>query len=193
MEDRVVLSEVLRKRFWPNKPDATVDFCPHCNTTLGREQVWGDDRHWRTLWHTCHQERLEQWFFKTTKYAEETAGSRGINWPERVKVMQKNWIGRSEGAHVDFKTEQGDTLTVFTTRPIPCGRDVYGVALSIRWSKKLVTDAYREKGNEYVTNASKQTEIERTDADRKDRRFHRQLTRLTRQWGTYPVWMRTTC
>ena len=60
---------------------------------------------------------LEQWFFRITRYAEELLRFDGLDWPEPVKTLQTNWIGRSEGAHVVFRTEQGDALEVFTTRP----------------------------------------------------------------------------
>ncbi|MGD8586133.1 MAG: leucine--tRNA ligase [Chloroflexota bacterium] len=96
---------------------AAVDFCPHCNTTLAREQVWGDDRHCERCKTPVIKKELEQWFFKTTAYAEELLDFSGIDWPERVKVMQTNWIGRSTGADVVFHTERGDALSIFTTRP----------------------------------------------------------------------------
>jgi leucyl-tRNA synthetase len=96
---------------------AAVDFCPHCNTTLAREQVWGDDRHCERCKTPVIKKELEQWFFKTTDYAEELLNFERIDWPERVKVMQTNWIGRSTGADVDFRTENGDRITIFTTRP----------------------------------------------------------------------------
>lgn len=96
---------------------AAVDFCPSCNTTLAREQVWGDDRHCERCGTPVIKKNLEQWFFKTTSYAEELLDFSQIDWPEPVKIMQKNWIGRSEGAEVVFRTEQGDEIPVFTTRP----------------------------------------------------------------------------
>ncbi|MCA9972799.1 MAG: class I tRNA ligase family protein, partial [Anaerolineales bacterium] len=96
---------------------AAVDFCPNCNTTLAREQVWGDDRHCERCGTPVIKKDLEQWFFKTTAYAEELLDFSQINWPERVQVMQTNWIGRSTGADVIFKTEHGDEMPIFTTRP----------------------------------------------------------------------------
>lgn len=96
---------------------AAVDFCPNCNTTLAREQVWGDDRHCERCKTPVIKKELEQWFFKTTTFAEALLDFSGIDWPERVKVMQTNWIGRSTGADVVFRTERGDALSIFTTRP----------------------------------------------------------------------------
>jgi leucyl-tRNA synthetase len=95
---------------------ASVDFCPNCNTTLAREQVWGEDRHCERCGTPVIKKELEQWFFRITNYAEELL-QHPKDWPEKVKVMQTNWIGRSEGAHVTFHTEQGDPLLIFTTRP----------------------------------------------------------------------------
>ena len=89
-----------------------VDFCPHCNTTLAREQVWGDDRHCERCGTPVIKKDLDQWFFRITKYADELLNYTGMDWPERVRTLQTNWIGRSEGASVIFKTEQGDALAV---------------------------------------------------------------------------------
>ncbi|HUM69984.1 MAG TPA: class I tRNA ligase family protein, partial [Chloroflexota bacterium] len=102
---------------------SAVDFCPNCNTTLAREQVWGEDRHCERCGTPVIKKDLEQWFFKTTDYAEELLDFSQIEWPERVKVMQTNWIGRSTGADVVFKTsdvsETSDVyeIEIFTTRP----------------------------------------------------------------------------
>ncbi|MCZ2121792.1 MAG: leucine--tRNA ligase [Anaerolineales bacterium] len=95
-----------------------VDWCPHCNTTLAREQVWGDDRHCERCGTPVIKKDLEQWFFKTTKYADELLNFEGLDWPPTVKTLQTNWIDRSEGAAVIFKTEIGaHAVEVFTTRP----------------------------------------------------------------------------
>jgi len=94
-----------------------VDWCPKCNTTLAREQVWGDDRHCERCGTPVIKKNLDQWFFRTTRYAEELLSYEGLDWPETVRVLQTNWIGRSNGAHVTFTTETGSPLTVFTTRP----------------------------------------------------------------------------
>ena len=80
-----------------------VDWCPKDNTTLAREQVKGDDRICEYCGTPVIKKDLEQWFFTTTKYADELLGFDDIDWPERVRKLQKNWIGRSEGASVIFK------------------------------------------------------------------------------------------
>ena len=94
-----------------------VDFCPKCNTTLAREQVWGDDRHCERCGTPVIKKELEQWFWRITDYVDELLDFSKIDWPERVVAMQTNWIGRSEGADVTFLSEQEDPIVVFTTRP----------------------------------------------------------------------------
>ena len=79
-----------------------VDWCPHCNTTLAREQVHGDERVCERCGTPVEKRNLEQWYFKITDYAEELLKFDGLDWPERVKTMQTNWIGRSEGANITF-------------------------------------------------------------------------------------------
>jgi leucyl-tRNA synthetase len=97
---------------------APVNWCPGCNTVLANEQVRADG--------TCERsgdlvvkKDLEQWLFRITAYADELlADLDGLDWPERVKVMQRNWIGRSEGAQFQMKVVRGSQrIEVFTTRP----------------------------------------------------------------------------
>ncbi len=146
---------------------ASVDFCPHCNTTLAREQVWGEDRHCERCGTPVIKKDLEQWFFRITQFADELLDHSQINWPERVKLMQKNWIGKSEGAHVSFHTEQGDEITVFTTRPDTLwGATFMVLAPEHPLVAKITTNAQRAAVDAYVANASRQTEIERTATDK---------------------------
>jgi leucyl-tRNA synthetase len=99
------------------RKQSKVNWCPECATVLANEQVvngccW---RHDDTL---VEQRNLEQWFFRITKYTDQLLD--GLDnmphWPEKVRTMQRNWIGRSEGTLVDFTAESGETITVFTTR-----------------------------------------------------------------------------
>jgi len=97
---------------------AYVNWCPSCLTVLANEQVV--DGQCERCDSVVEQKDLEQWFFKITDYADRLLADidRLENWPDRVKTMQKNWIGRSEGAEVDFKIEGKEaSVTVFTTRP----------------------------------------------------------------------------
>jgi leucyl-tRNA synthetase len=142
---------------------AAVDFCPHCNTTLAREQVWGEDRHCERCGNPVIKKELEQWFFRATAYAEELLDHSTINWPERVKTMQTNWVGRSEGAHVTFRTEDGDPMTVFTTRPDTLwGATFMVLAPEHPLVDRVTTEDQRAAVEAYVQEATRKSEIDRT-------------------------------
>lgn len=146
---------------------AAVDFCPNCNTTLAREQVWGEDRHCERCGTPVIKKELEQWFFKTTDYAEELLDFSEINWPERVKVMQTNWIGRSEGAEVIFRTEQEDEIPIFTTRPDTLwGATFMVLAPEHPLVDKITPAEYQQAVEAYRAAAQKLTDIDRESADR---------------------------
>jgi len=108
-------------KFFENKllyrVKAPVNWCTHCGTVLANEQV-EDGECWR-----CHNKvevkQLEQWFLRITKYADELLKDIDkLKWNERIKIMQRNWIGRSEGVQIDFKLKNSnEKLSVFTTRP----------------------------------------------------------------------------
>ncbi|MBN1964895.1 MAG: leucine--tRNA ligase, partial [Anaerolineae bacterium] len=148
---------------------AAVDFCPSCNTTLAREQVWGEDRHCERCGTPVIKKDLEQWFFRITKYADELLDFSTIDWPERVKTMQENWIGRSEGARVIFMTEDEDPIEIFTTRPDTLwGATFMVLAPEHPLVAKLTTDAQRAAVDEYIAAAARKSEIDRT-AEGKDK------------------------
>ncbi|MCH7858459.1 MAG: class I tRNA ligase family protein, partial [Candidatus Marinimicrobia bacterium] len=97
---------------------APVNWCPHDQTVLANEQV--KEGHCERCGSPVIQKELTQWFFKITRYADELlSGLDTIDWPERTKTMQRNWIGRSEGARIDFRVADADeqVISVFTTRP----------------------------------------------------------------------------
>ncbi|MCL4824346.1 MAG: class I tRNA ligase family protein, partial [Anaerolineales bacterium] len=152
---------------------AAVDWCPNCNTTLAREQVWGDDRHCERCGTPVIKKDLEQWFFRTTRYADELLNFDGIDWPERVKTLQTNWIGRSEGAEVQFpaignqSSATDDKVTVFTTRP----DTLWGATFMVFSPEhplvdKVTTDAQRAEVEAYKAQAARQSDIEREAADK---------------------------
>jgi leucyl-tRNA synthetase len=143
-----------------------VDWCPQCNTTLAREQVWGEDRHCERCGTPVIKKDLEQWFFRTTKYVEELLDFSFIDWPERVKSLQTNWIGRSEGAAVIFRTVQGDPMEVFTTRPDTLwGATFMVIAPEHPLVEKITTDRQREAVEAYVQHAIRLSDIERETLD----------------------------
>ncbi len=146
---------------------AAVDFCPHCNTTLAREQVWGEDRHCERCQTPVIKKDLEQWFFRTTAYADELLDFSQIDWPERVKVMQTNWIGRSVGADVVFQTADEDPIPIFTTRPDTLwGATFMVLAPEHPLVSKITTEAQREQVDAYCQAAERMDEITRESVER---------------------------
>ncbi len=99
------------------KKKSAVNWCPKCNTVLANEQVI-NGKCWRHQDTNIEIKELNQWFFKITKYAPKLLkGLEKLDWPEDIKLMQKNWIGKSEGTLVNFKLETGEIMPIFTTRP----------------------------------------------------------------------------
>jgi leucyl-tRNA synthetase len=146
---------------------AAVDFCPHCNTTLAREQVWGEDRHCERCQTPVIKKDLEQWFFRTTSYADELLDFSGIDWPERVRVMQTNWIGRSTGADVVFRTEYRDPIQIFTTRPDTLwGATFMVLAPEHSLVSKITTKDQRAEVEKYRRDAARMDDIVREAVDR---------------------------
>jgi len=146
---------------------AAVDFCPHCNTTLAREQVWGEDRHCERCGTPVIKKELDQWFFKITDYAEELLDFSSIEWPERVVTMQTNWIGRSEGAKVVFKTESGHEIPIFTTRPDTLWGATFMVMAPEHPLVDVITSPEQPAAVEvYVAQASRLSDIDRESAER---------------------------
>jgi leucyl-tRNA synthetase len=149
------------------KQRAPVDFCPHCNTTLAREQVWGEDRHCERCGTPVIKKDLDQWFFKITAYADELLDFSKMDWPERVTTMQYNWIGRSEGAEVIFRTEGGHQLPIFTTRPDTLwGATFMVLAPEHSLVEELTTDDRRAEVEAYVEQARRLADIDREAVDR---------------------------
>jgi leucyl-tRNA synthetase len=144
-----------------------VDWCPTCNTTLAREQVWGDDRHCERCETPVTKKNLSQWFFRITQYADELLSYAGIDWPERVQTLQTNWIGRSDGAAVVFHTEQGDPLEVFTTRPDTLwGATFMVLAPEHPLVAKLTSQAQKTEVDAYIEQTKRQTDVQREAADK---------------------------
>ena len=148
------------------KKRSSVDWCPNCNTTLAREQVWGDDRHCERCQTPVIKKSLDQWFLKTTKYQDELLDFSELNWPDRVIKMQAQWIGKSEGADITFMTEEGDPMTVFTTRPDTLyGVTFMAIAPEHPLVEKLTTSGKRGKVEKFIKAIESQTEIDRLSAD----------------------------
>jgi len=146
---------------------APVDFCPTCNTTLAREQVWGEDRHCERCGTQVVKRELNQWFFRITQYADELLDFGRIDWPERVRIMQENWVGRSEGARVTFRAETGEPFDIFTTRPDTLwGATFMVLAPEHPLVDRLTASECRQAVEEYKHQAARQSEIERSATDK---------------------------
>lgn len=149
---------------------APVNWCPSCQTVIANEQVV-DGKCERCKTEVVHKE-MTQWFFKITDYAEKLLDSLdALDWPEKTKTMQRNWIGKSVGGEVVFDLEKpkGDikSITVFTTR----ADTLFGVSYVVlapehKYVAELVTDAQRKAVESYVAAAAKKDEIERTSVSK---------------------------
>ncbi len=147
------------------RKEQAVWWCPNDQTVLANEQVV--DGKCERCGAVVYQQQMEQWFFRITNYAEELLNYDNIEWPERVMTMQRNWIGRSEGARVTFKTEAGDPIEVFTTRPDTLwGATFMVLAPEHPLVEKLTTDAQRAEIEAYIDQTRRETEIERQSTEK---------------------------
>lgn len=162
-------SEWFFKQFFENnlayRGESLVNWSPTLQTVLANEQVIDgmDERTGQPV----IQKMMTQWFFRYTAYADEMLDFSKVDWPEPIKIMQTNWIGRSEGANVVFKTEAGDDIEVYTTRPDTLwGATFMVLSPEHPLVESLTTDAQRADIEAYIEQAAKATEIERTAEDR---------------------------
>ena len=148
---------------------SNVNWCPSCQTVLANEQVVaGECERCSSL---VTKRELTQWYFKITDYAQrllDDMSSIEDKWPERVLTMQKNWIGKSEGAYVDFEIEGMDRkVTVFTTRPDTLfGSTFFVVAADSKLAQELVLQEKKNDLDKYIERVKKTTDIERLSTDR---------------------------
>jgi leucyl-tRNA synthetase len=149
------------------KSMAPVNWCPGCKTVLANEQVLSDGTCERSG-DTVEKRDLEQWFFKITKYSQELLDSLDeLEWPERVKIMQRNWIGRSDGAEFELKIKGSDkSLRVFTTRPDTSFGMTYAVvAPEHPLLDELTTVEQRAEVQRLLDQVRKTSEIERQSSE----------------------------
>ncbi len=155
------------KRGLAYRASALLNWCPSCQTVLANEQVI-DGSCYRSSCHAVIEKRkMTQWFFRITAYAEELLADidKLDGWPESVRVMQRNWIGRSEGIEVDFTLEgDGRKLPVFTTRPDTLwGVTFMALAPDAPLAEELLAGSDREaEGREFIRRALLKSEVDRT-------------------------------
>ena len=149
------------------RKEAPVDWCPKDRTTLAREQVVGPDRRCERCGTPVIKKNLAQWFFKITDYADELLDFSEVDWPERVKTLQRNWIGRSEGAEIGFDVPGYGPIEVFTTRPDTLfGATFFVVAPEHPAIERITTPGQADEVRAYIERAGRISEIDRTDATR---------------------------
>jgi leucyl-tRNA synthetase len=154
----------LYKKGLAYRKNAPVNWCPSCQTVLAREQVLSDGTCER-CGTTVIQKALTQWFFKITDYADELLdGLDKIDWPEKTKSMQINWIGRSYGTEVEFAIEGSEEkITVFTTRP----DTLFGVTYVVLAPEKelvqrITKPEFKEGVDKYIDSIKSLSEVDRT-------------------------------
>ena len=138
-------------------------WCPVDQTVLANEQV-ENGKCWR-CGHEVEKKKMKQWFFKITEYADELLDEiDNLEWPEKIKTMQKNWIGRSAGAEIDFKADGGKNITVFTTKPDTImGATFLVLAPEYAGLDYIVTDDSKDAVMKYKADALKKSEVERQE------------------------------
>ena len=141
-------------------------WCPTCQTTLSSHESVGGEC-WRGHQGVVKRE-IPAWYFRITEYADALLGGLDdIDWPERIKNMQRNWIGRSEGLEIDFQTEFGEIVSVFTTRPNTVfGATFFSLAPEHPLANRFIGDEQRADVIEYVERAAQMSEIDRLDESR---------------------------
>lgn len=158
---------LLYKRGLAYRANTPINWCPSCKTGLANEEVVAG-RCWRC--NTPVEKRpLPQWYFKITDYAERLiSGLDTIQWPEGIKTMQREWIGRSEGAEVDFAVEgSNEKIRIFTTRPDTLwGATFMVLAPEHPLVAQLTTPEKKAEVEEYVAKVQRETDIERQATDR---------------------------
>jgi leucyl-tRNA synthetase len=159
----------FRERGLAYRKNSPVNWCPQDQTVLANEQVV--DGHCERCGAEVTKRELTQWYFKITDYAQELYDDLDVlapTWPERVINAQRNWIGRSEGAHVDFAVPgREQPITVYTTRPDTIfGTTFMVVAVDAALAAELVTDERRAAFEAYRDEIRKESEIERLATDR---------------------------
>jgi len=160
--DRLKFINSKRLAYYDN---AQVWWCPHCCTVCANEEVLNDGSH-EKCGNRVEKRNLKQWMLRIPLYAERLLkGIDNLDWPEGIKDMQRNWIGRSTGAEVDFEIEGLKTnLTVFTTRPDTLfGATYMVIAPEHPLIEKITTEDHKTIVNDYIRATSLKSDLDRTD------------------------------
>jgi leucyl-tRNA synthetase len=154
----------LYKKGLAYEAEIPVWWCDGCKAVLANEEVNADGTCDRKGHTDVYRRPLRQWLLKITAYAERLLNDLElVNWPESIKEQQRNWIGRSEGAEVDFKTETGDTLRIFTTRP----DTLFGATYMVLAPEHPLVGKFNTPAVQaYRAAAAKKSELERTQLEK---------------------------
>ncbi len=158
---------LLYKKGLAYRSQAPINWCPSCGTVLANEEVEGGCC-WRCS-SVVEKRNIPQWFFRITAYADRLADDLDlVDWPESIKMMQRNWIGRSDGVEFDMRIEgTDDSMRVFTTRV----DTVFGMSFAVLAPEhplvaRITTAEHKTTVDEYVKKAQMTSEIERTSTER---------------------------
>jgi leucyl-tRNA synthetase len=172
---------------------APVNWCPKCQVVLANEQV-EDGKCWRCESEVVKRD-LEQWLFRITRYADELLSFDGIDWPERIQIMQRNWIGKSQGTEISFGLDHPEVeekeIRVFTTRP----DTVFGVTFMVLAPEhplveKLTVPEKKAEVDEYVKKSRRLTDIERQSTEKEKDGVFTGAYCINRLNGTkVPIWI----
>jgi leucyl-tRNA synthetase len=148
---------------------APVNWCPKCQVVLANEQV-EEGKCWRCETEVIKRD-LEQWMIRITRYADELLEFNGIDWPERIQIMQRNWIGKSQGTEISFALDYPSIpekeIKIFTTRPdTTYGVTFMALAPEHPLVEKLTAPEHKAEVQEYIKKTRKQTEIERLSSEK---------------------------
>jgi len=173
---------------------APVNWCPKCQTVLANEQVLPNGCCERCEAPVIRRD-LEQWFFRITRYADELMQHEGIDWPERIKIMQRNWVGKSHGTEISFALDYPGVaekeIRVFTTRP----DTTYGVTFMVLAPEhplvaKLTTSEKKAEVEAYIDKSQRLSEIERLSTEKeKDGVFIGSYVTNRLNGEKVPVWI----
>jgi leucyl-tRNA synthetase len=167
-EGKEAIQKYMADRRLAYYDDAQVWWCPHCRIVCANEEVLNDGTH-EKCGNLVERKNLKQWMLRIPQYAERLLdGLDDLDWPAGVKDMQRNWIGRSTGAEVDFQVEGVEAaLRVFTTRPDTLfGATYMVVAPEHALLKALTTDDQKDSVDQYVAQSGLKSEMDRSDLSR---------------------------
>ncbi len=160
-----------------------INWCPSCKTGLANEEVVNGCC--ERCGATVTKKNLRQWMLRITKYADRLLSDLDkLDWPEKVKKMQTDWIGKSYGAEVDFKVDgREDNITVYTTRPDTLhGATFMVLAPEHKLAASLATEETKEAVEKYIYDSSMKSNVDRLQDKEKDRCIYRKLCNQPIKW-----------